>query len=269
MQNTRTIFETVNIAFGAHRVSARVAGEGAPLILFHSLLADRTSFDLIAGPLSQTHQVIVLDLPGFGDSDRVDGGLEALADRLADAIRRLGLKQLPIFLGNGYGGFAALLTSIRHPGIAARLVLADCGACFSEAGRAAFKGMSAAAKEKGLAAISEIAMARLFGPEFRASHPELLANHRNRFLAMDLQTLHNACNALATLDLRHTLSSVKISVLVLVGEHDEATPPAMSQELAAGLAEARLVVLTGCAHVPQLQDPALFLSAIREFINNK
>jgi 3-oxoadipate enol-lactonase len=60
--------------------------------------------------------------------------------------------------------------------------------------------------------------------------------------------------------------SVKVPVLVLVGEHDEATPPPMSHELAALLPNAKLQVLQGCAHVPQLQDPELFLSAISDFI---
>ena len=55
-------------------------------------------------------------------------------------------------------------------------------------------------------------------------------------------------------------------VLVLVGEQDEATPPPMSVELAAGLPQAELVVLPGCAHVPQLQAPEQFMAAIRSFI---
>jgi 3-oxoadipate enol-lactonase len=57
-----------------------------------------------------------------------------------------------------------------------------------------------------------------------------------------------------------------VPVLVLVGEHDEATPPPMSHELAAGLPNARLKVLAGCAHVPQLQAPEMFLDAIGDFL---
>ena len=57
-----------------------------------------------------------------------------------------------IVLGNGYGGFVALQMAIRHPGIASRLVLADCGAGFSEPGRQAFRNMAAASKAKGLPA---------------------------------------------------------------------------------------------------------------------
>ena len=40
----------------------------------------------------------------------------------------------------------------------------------------------------------------------------------------------------------------------------------MSHELAAALANARLVVLFGCAHVPQLQAPEEFLAAIGGFL---
>jgi 3-oxoadipate enol-lactonase len=51
---------------------------------------------------------------------------------------------------------------------------------------------------------------------------------------------------------------------VLVGEQDEATPPPMSRELAAGLPDARLKIIPGCAHVPQLQAPSVFLDAIAD-----
>jgi 3-oxoadipate enol-lactonase len=57
-----------------------------------------------------------------------------------------------------------------------------------------------------------------------------------------------------------------VPVLVLVGEHDEATPPPMSRELAAGLPQARLKIIPGCAHVPQLQSPEVFLEAIGDFL---
>ena len=55
-------------------------------------------------------------------------------------------------------------------------------------------------------------------------------------------------------------------VLVLVGEHDEATPPPMSHELAAGLPTRHLQVIPGCAHVPQLQSPRMFLDVIGDFL---
>ena len=259
-------FKEIIITLGANKVSAHVGGEGPPIVLLHSLLADRSSFDRIAGPLAEHHHVVMFDLPGFGTSDAVEGSLEAIADRIAAAIKAYAFQQAPILLGNGYGGFIALLTAIRHPDIAERLVLADCGAVFSEPGRAAFKGMSAGAAAKGLVGVADVAMRRLFSPAYQLENPQLIEARRARFLAVDPQTFHQACNALATLDLRAELASVTVPVLVLVGEHDEATPPSMSQELAAGLPNATLQILAGCAHVPQLQEPELFLSAITPFL---
>jgi 3-oxoadipate enol-lactonase len=227
-------------------------------------LSDRASFDAIAPQLSKTHRVIVPELPGFGGSKAVSGGLAATADRMAEAVKEAGGEA--IVLGNGYGGFVALQMAIRHPTIASKLILADCGAAFSEQGREAFRTMGAVSKAKGLAAITDVAMRRLFAPEFQAAHPDLMRDRREAFLKTDPQVLQAACAQLAELDLRPELSKVKMPVLVLVGEHDEATPPPMSHELAALLPDARLKVLAGCAHVPQLQAPEAFLDAIADFL---
>lgn len=259
-------FRAHSVAVGSDRLAMQIGGTGQPLVLLHSLLADRSSFERVAPALARTHQVVLIDLPGFGDSDFVEGGLEAVADRVAAGIAALGLSRKPILLGNGYGGFIALTTVIRHPDLAARVVLADCGATFSEPGRAAFRGMSAGVEKGGLSAIADVAMRRLFAPAYQAEHPELLAQRRERFLAMSTQTFHAAAASLATLDLRPELAGVKLPALVLVGEMDEATPSPMSVELAAGLPDARLVILPGLAHVPQLQAPEQFLAAVADFI---
>ena len=252
--------------FAQNTVNAAQSGERPPLFLFHSLLSDRASFDRIAPQLSQSHRVIVPELPGFGGSKAVEGGLAAVADRMAEFVKDATGGEQAIVLGNGYGGFVALQMAIRHPAIASRLILADCGAAFSDAGREAFRNMAAASKAKGLSAITDVAMRRLFAPEFQAAHPDLKQGRREAFLKTDPEVLQAACAQLAELDLRPELSKVKVPVLVMVGEHDEATPPPMSHELAALLPNARLKVLAGCAHVPQLQAPGMFLDAMGDFL---
>lgn len=249
------------------RVNVHVHGRGRPLVLLHSLLADRSSFDRVLEPLAAQFTVYAFDLPGFGSSDAVSGGLDAVADRVAAAMHALQLAQQSVVLGNGYGGFVALLMAIRHPTMVERLILADCGAAFSDAGRAAFRSMSSVAAQGGLAAVSDVAMRRLFSPEYQAQHPDLIADRRERFLMMAAGTFQAACNALGEIDLRPQLSAVSAPVLVLVGEVDEATPPAMSRELVSGLPSAQLVVLPGCAHVPQLQAPPLFLDVVTAFVS--
>jgi len=252
--------------FANGTVNAADMGNGPALFLFHSLLSDRASFDAVAPELARTFRVIVPELPGIGKSSAVDGGIAEVADRMAQAVRDAAAGEDAIVLGNGYGGFVALQMAIRHPNIATRLVLADCGAAFSEPGREAFRNMAAAATAKGLSAITDVAMRRLFAPEFQAANPDLMRERREAFLRTDPKIFLAACDALAGLDLRPQLTRVKVPVLVVVGEHDEATPPPMSHELAAGLPQARLKIIAGCAHVPQLQAPAAFLSAISDFL---
>src|ERR1700712_3076689 len=253
--------------FAEGTVNAAQSGNGPPLFLFHSLLSDRASFDAIVPELAKSYRVIVPELPGFGHSQAVGGGLAGVADRMAEAVKDAALAKDAIVLGNGYGGFVALQMAIRHPNIATRFVLADCGAAFSEAGREAFRNMAAASKAKGLSAITEVAMRRLFAPDFQAANPDLMRDRREAFLKTDPEVFRAACDALAELDLRPQLGQVKVPVLVLGGKHAEATPPPMSHEIAAGLPQARLKIISGCAHVPQLQAPAAFLTAIGDFLS--
>jgi 3-oxoadipate enol-lactonase len=250
--------------FANGTVNAGETGKGTPLFLLHSLLSDRASFDAIAPELATSFRVIVPELPGFGRSQAVGGGLAGIADRMAEAVREAGAGA--IVLGNGYGGFVALQMAIRHPGLASRFVFADCGAAFSEAGREAFRNMAAASKAKGLAAITDVAMRRLFAPDFQNANPELMADRRAAFLRTNEDVFRAACAQLAELDLRPELHKVKVPALVLIGEQDEATPPPMSHELAAGLPDAPLKIIPGCAHVPQLQAPQVFLDAITDFL---
>lgn len=242
-------------------------GEGPPLVLLHSLLADRASFERVVQPLARDYRVLLADLPGFGHSDAAPGGLQAVADRVAAGLRHA-LGDVPaIVLGNGYGGFVALLTAIRHPEQVRRLVLADCGAAFDEPGRAAFVGMARAAGASGLQAVADVAMRRLFAPDFQARNPDLIERCRQHFLATRAQTFQDACAALSTLDLREAARTLKVPTLVMVGERDEATPPPMARELAGLLPDARLRILEGCAHVPQLQAPEMFLAEVTQFLS--
>ena len=264
----RTIGEAMKINTSDGIIGTTVTGTGRPIILFHSLLADRGSFDRIVPSLAERLRVIVMDLPGFGESSSLEGGLVDIADRMAQAVRQVSGAEKPIVLGNGFGGFVALQMAIRHPDCLDRLILADAGAAFSEAGRQAFRNMAQAASAKGLDAIADTAMRRLFAPEFQAENPVMMAERRAAFLRTDPGIFQTACTALAELDLRQDAKHMAIPTLVMVGEQDEATPPPMSTELASLLPNARLTILPGCAHVPQLQKPDAFLTAIADFISD-
>lgn len=52
------------------------------------------------------------------------------------------------------------------------------------------------------------------------------------------------------------LSAIGCPTLVLVGEEDELTPPALAREIAAGIRGAHLAVIPDCGHLSTLEQPA-------------
>jgi 3-oxoadipate enol-lactonase len=241
-------------------------GSGRPLLLLHSLLADRGVFDRIVPLLADRRRVIAVDLPGFGGSSPVEDNVDAFADRIAELFPAVGLGPETDVLGNGFGGFIASALAIRHGRSFDRLVLADTGVTFSEAGRGAFQVMARRVREGGMEAVVEMAMKRLFPDEFIATNPGIVAERRAALLKMDPTRFAGACEALAKLDLGGDIGGVRNPTLVVVGSLDAATPPSMARELAASIPGATLSELQGCGHAPMAQEPRAFVAAISAFL---
>jgi pimeloyl-ACP methyl ester carboxylesterase len=62
------------------------------------------------------------------------------------------------------------------------------------------------------------------------------------------------------------LAVIHAPTLVLVGEGDELTPPALAQEIAAGIPGARLVVVADSGHVSTLEQPEAVNKALVELM---
>jgi pimeloyl-ACP methyl ester carboxylesterase len=67
-------------------------------------------------------------------------------------------------------------------------------------------------------------------------------------------------------DSRGELAAIHAPTLVLVGEGDELTPPALAREIAAGISEARLVVVPESGHLSTLEQPQTVTEALVEWI---
>ncbi len=245
-------------------VQVEVSGQGRPIWLFHSLLADAGSCVPLADALRRDFQVFLPQLPGFGASERIGPALDDVADRMAAAMQ--GLSGPADVFGNGYGGFVALTLASRRPDLVQRLVLAGAAACFPEAGAAQFRGMAAGARANGLAAVADTAMLRLFPKAVQDGMPEVMAERRARFIATDLDVFAGACEALASMDLRPVAPSLAVPALLMAGDGDQATPAHLAEELAGLMPMARFLLLDNCAHVPQLQDPDRVAGQIRLFL---
>ena len=67
-------------------------------------------------------------------------------------------------------------------------------------------------------------------------------------------------------DMRPLLASIACPTLVLVGDGDELTPPQLSEEIAAGIAGSRLVVVADCGHLSTMERPDAVNSALVEWM---
>ena len=69
-------------------------------------------------------------------------------------------------------------------------------------------------------------------------------------------------------DARKGLAAIKCPTLVLVGDGDELTPPHLSEEIAAAIPGARLVVVPECGHLSTLERPQAVTQALVEWMES-
>lgn len=244
-------------------------GQGADLLLLHTLLADASVYDTILPRLAAQRRVTRLSFPGFGASQRGCDSIEAFADWTADAIRALGLPKETDVFANGFGGFVAGMLAKRHGALFNRLVLADTGCAFPEPAKVPLRGMADKVRAEGMNAVLDTAIGRMFPADFAAAEPEIVAERKRRLSKVNVDAFADACLALAALDNCEGVKSITNATLVVVGLEDQTTPPAMSRQLAENIQGAAYAEIAGSGHCPQLQDPDGLMKAISGFLDLK
>jgi pimeloyl-ACP methyl ester carboxylesterase len=89
-------------------------GEGSPLVLLHGLGHRWQAWEPVLGMLAAEHEVVAVDLPGFGGSPPLSGAysVPAIATAVAEFTDQLGLGR-PHVAGNSLGGGIALELAAR------------------------------------------------------------------------------------------------------------------------------------------------------------
>jgi pimeloyl-ACP methyl ester carboxylesterase len=83
------------------------AGSGPPLLLLHGLGSCKEMWRPVLPMLARSHDVIAVDLPGFGESAHGPDTMAGLTDAVAAFADELGLER-PHVAGNSMGGGVAL-----------------------------------------------------------------------------------------------------------------------------------------------------------------
>lgn len=242
-------------------------GTGRDLVLLHSLLTDRSAFDLVTPQLAKTHRLALVNLPGYGASGPAGEDVESYADRIAALLAALRLPRQTDVLGNGFGGFIAVALAARHGAIFDRLIVADALAAFPEPAKQPLRNLAAKVAQEGMAGALDIAIRRMFPEAFIAAHPQVVSERRRALeKEADAMCFQRACLALARLDFTPVLGKIRNPTLVMAGALDQTTPPALARALANGIPGAKFLEIPGCGHCPQIENPRAFIDAVNDFL---
>jgi pimeloyl-ACP methyl ester carboxylesterase len=252
---------------GRGTLTAVRTGEGRDLVVLHSLLTDRHAFDPVLPVLAAKHRVTLFNLPGFhGSQPAMLALMDAYVAVIEDGFDEFGIANDAVLMGNGFGGTVALAFGLAHPERISKLVLSDAAAGFPPEGRQAFAVMAEKVADGGLGGIAEIAAKRVFSPAYLAAHPEKVEERKKVLLEIDPKAFQAACKILQEADLVPLLHHMKVPTLVVCGEFDQATPPALTKQIVDKVAGARYLQLPGCGHCPPLEQPQQFIAAIKDFV---
>ena len=135
-------FARQRIAAGLSRASVEAAGhrwayayrdadaaDAPTLVMVHGFTGSKENWYPLAERLGGHYRLVIPDLPGWGESQRIEGadyGFSAQADRLAQFLQRVRREGSPIvLLGHSMGGGIAAVAAARHPHLVARVGLID------------------------------------------------------------------------------------------------------------------------------------------------
>jgi 3-oxoadipate enol-lactonase/4-carboxymuconolactone decarboxylase len=238
---------------------------GAPaLVLLNSIGTTRDMWAPQVGALSEQFRVVAVDARGHGRSPvSPRGATTSIADLAGDVLGvldRLDLTRTHV-AGLSLGGMTAMWLAARHPERINRLALLCTSAHLPPA--QGWLDRAAAVRSGGVAVVADAITSRWITPELAAHDPELLDGLRAMLTSTDGETYAQCCEALAALDLRPDLGRIAAPTLVVAGAEDRATPPAHAARIVEGIADARLEVLDGAAHIATVERAGAVTALLR------
>jgi 3-oxoadipate enol-lactonase len=240
----------------------------APCLVFsNSLATTMAMWDEQAAALKDKFRILRYDQRGHGQTE-APAGRYAFDTLLADAVGLLDALSIEKahFAGLSMGGATALGLAEKHPGRFERIIVCDSPCQSTPQSSQQWEERILVAKDKGIAALVEPTVARWFPPETVAKSPSYLDKVRGMIRDTPANGFIGCAAALAAHDYASAVATVKCPVLFIVGEKDGATPAAM-RKLNEKLPGSRFVELPGAGHISNMDRPAEFTRAIRDFLS--
>ena len=236
----------------------RATGAGEPLVLIHGVGIDLEIWEPLVPRLQAGRRLIRYDMRGHGLSAKPPGPyrLDDFVDQLDRLASALALDRFDL-AGFSMGGLVAEAFAARFPERVRRLALLHTVHDRSAIERAAIAGRLAQVEAGDLDSSLAAALERWLTPAFRAAHPDAVAAIERRMRANDRAAYLASYRFFAAGDAEvlAVVDRIRCPTLVLTGEHDAGSTPAMSRALAARLPTATLTILPGLRHLSLLEAP--------------
>ncbi len=179
---------------------------------------------------------------------------------LADALKISEFAFCGLSLGGAIGQWLAIHAADR----VSRLVLANTSPQFGP--RANWDARRKAVLEGGMAAVIDLVMQRFFSPETLARGDAYTQSVRAVILGTDPIGYAGCCSALRDMDHMQLLREIRLPTLVIVGDHDVATPWSGHGEILAREIPNAQAVHLPAAHISNLERPRSFTAALFNFL---
>ena len=109
--------ERKTIKVGDHDIVYLEGGKGPTILMLHGITADSGNWTRFARHFTDKYHVVIPDLPGFGDSSRIQSAsysIPAQSERVHQLMQALGVQQFHL-VGNSMGGYIGAYYAAHYP----------------------------------------------------------------------------------------------------------------------------------------------------------
>ncbi len=232
------------------KINYEVLGSGTPILFLHGWGGNNESLKNLALSYSDNYACHLIDLPGFGSSDKPenDWGVDQYADVIRRYILELNLSPA-ICMAHSFGGTVALKLACTDSDLFRKLVLF--APSFHRPNAAASKRYDIGFLKKGL----------LF-PIRKLLYKILYPNSD----AVRFKHLEGVFRSIVNTDLRDDVKDIKCESLIMWGSDDIYVPLNDAYILNESIKESSLKIFDGVGHELPVYYPNLVVNDINSFL---
>ena len=253
-----------SIATALGRIGVVEAGgsEKLPIIFLHGVGSDKRVWTPQLAHFGKNRRALAFDYPGYGESEFAEGATrDDYAASILAALDELDIERAHI-CGLSLGGVIALAMNDAAPQRCASLIIADSFAVHPD-GQGIYDRSVGASQSMPMREMAESRAGVLLG---RASTDQLRREVIDTMAAIDPPAFCLGAAAVWLADQRDRAMAVDVPTLILCGDEDKVTPPALSEELSGLIADANVEIIPAAGHLANAEQPNLFNAAIDRFL---